>query len=77
MPELRICKWHRCKKGKRRSRAPFIPERSTQEFCSAECRLARLEWKRQRGAVIVDPLIDGDRKKIEEIRKNLKREVSE
>lgn len=74
-PELRTCKWHLCKRGPDGARATFTPERPSHEFCSAECRVKRSDWKRIRGATLVDPLLEGDMTRIIQIRDQLREEV--
>lgn len=67
--ETRVCKWHLCG-------ATFTPAKVSQDFCSAGCRTARLNWRQARGSRLVDPLLDFDLNKLEELRTELQKEIA-
>lgn len=70
MPESKTCKWHQCG-------ATFTPARKDQEFCSRDCAKARMNWKRMRGAVVVDLLLEFNLVKLSEHRQQLKKEIAD
>lgn len=72
----KTCLWHKCEKGSGGSRATFTASRRDQDFCSSSCRLARANWRRIRGSILVDPLIAGDTETLESIRAELIKETT-
>lgn len=76
MHEERICKWHLCQNGPGATRARFTPARLDQDFCSAECRIARASWRQTRGSVLVDLVLEGKWTDLRRIREQLQKETA-